>query len=76
MLDIGEKIGSNETASIENTGLENLSVSFVCTNGCRMDLELAPRQVVEFTAGSSEAKIVLHQGDPSSLLIIKPESAS
>lgn len=76
MLDIGEKIGSDETTSIENTGSEKLSVSFICGNACRLDLELVPGQVVEFTAGSSEARIVLHHGDPTNLLIVKPESAS
>lgn len=76
MLDIGEKIGSDETASIENTGSEKLSVSFICSNGCRLDIELVPGQVVEFTAGSSEATVVLHHGDPSNLLIVKPESAT
>lgn len=76
MLDIFEKIGSTETASIENTGLEELSISFICSNGCRIDFELIPGQVMAFTAGSSEAKIVLHHGDPSKLLITKPESAS
>lgn len=76
MLDVCENVGSDETASIENAGSEKLSISFICSNGCRLDFELVPGQVVEFTAGSSEAKIVLHHGDPSNLLIIKPESAS
>ena len=76
MSDIGEKISFGETANIENTGSEKLSVSFICNNGCRLDLELVPDQVVEFTAGSCDAKVVLHHGDPSSLLIVKPESAS
>lgn len=56
MLDIGEKIGSDETASIENTGSEKLSVSFICGNGCRLDLELVPGQAVEFTAGQFRGK--------------------
>lgn len=76
MPDTNEKIGSEETASIENTGSKYLSISLICSNGCRVDVELMPGQVLEFTAGSSEAMVILHHGDPANLLIIKPESAS
>lgn len=76
MPDIHEKIGAEETASIENTGSGNLSISLICNNGCRIDFDLVPGQVLEFTAGNSEAKVILHHGDPENLLIIKPESAS
>ena len=75
-VDMSEHIGSGETASVENAGPEKLSVSFVCSNGCRLDMDLMPGQVVEFTAGSSDARIILHGGDPASLFIVKPESAS
>jgi hypothetical protein len=74
--DISEKISAGETASIENTHSEKLSISLICINDCRVDIELAPGQVLGFSAGSSDAKIVLHHGDPANLLIIKPESAS
>ena len=71
-----QTIKSGQTASIENTHSEELSISLICINGCRVDIELAPGQVLEFSAGSSDAKVVLHHGDPANLLIIKPESAS
>lgn len=76
MTEVEEKFSAGETASIENTHSEKLSISLLCGKECRVDIELAPGQVVEFAAGSSEAKLVLHHGDPANLLIIKPESAS
>lgn len=69
-------ISAGDTASIENTHSEASAISLVCSSCCRVDMELAPGQVLEFTAGSSDAKVVLHHGDPANLLIIKPESAS
>mgnify|MGYP006944210726 CR=1 FL=1 len=74
--DINEIIVAGETASIENTHSEELSISLICSNGCQVDIELAPDQVLGFFAGNSNAKVVLHHGDPANLLIIKPESAS
>lgn len=74
--DISQNIRATETASIENTGSQNLSLGLICSNGCRVDIDLVSGQVLEFTAGSSDATIVLHHGDPANLLIIKPESAS
>lgn len=76
MKEIEEIISAGETASIENTHSEKLSISLLCGKDCRVGIELAPGQVVEFAAGDSDAKLVLHHGDPANLLIIKPESAS
>jgi hypothetical protein len=76
LIDLNETISADETASIENTHSEKLSISLICTNGCRVDIDLAPGQVLGFSAGSSNAKVILHHGDPANLLIIKPESAS
>ena len=76
LIDLNETISADETASIENTHSEKLSISLICINGCRVDIDLAPGQVLGFSAGSSNAKVVLHHGDPANLLIIKPESAS
>lgn len=76
ITDINEIISAGDTASIENTHSEKLSISLICSNGCRVDIELAPDQVLGFSAGNSNAKVVLHHGDPANLLIIKPESAS
>lgn len=74
--DIKEIISAGETAGIENTHTEKLSISLICDNDCRVSVELMPGQILEFSAGSSNAKVVLHHGDPAKLLIIKPESAS
>jgi hypothetical protein len=74
--DIDETISAGDAASIENTHSEAMSISLVCSNGCRVGIELVPSQVLEFAAGNTDAKVVLHHGDPAKLLIIKPESAS
>ncbi|NVK41365.1 MAG: hypothetical protein HWE39_08980 [Oceanospirillaceae bacterium] len=74
--DIHETIGAGEMASIENTYSKELSVSLLCGNGCRVDMELAPGQVVQLSAGAENTQVILHNGDPVNLLIIKPESAS
>lgn len=74
--DLDELISAGDTASIENTHTEKLSISLISSNGCRVDIELVPGQVLELTAGSASARVVLHHGDPNNLLIIKPESAS
>lgn len=71
-----EKIAAGEKATIENIHREVLSISLINDSGCELEIELRPGQVVGFSAGSSDAKVVLHHGDPSGLLIIKPELAS
>ena len=76
LTDINEAISAGETASIENTDTEKLSISLICSNDCRVGIELEPGQILAFSAGSANAKVVLHHGDPAKLLIIKPESAS
>ena len=70
--DTNESIAAGETASIENTRSAPLSISLVSENGCKVDLELAPAQVLNFTAGDANAQLVLHNGDPSCLRVIKP----
>ena len=76
VTDVNETISAGDTASIEKIHSEELSISLICNDDCRVDIELAPGQVLQITAGSSDAKLVLHHGDPANLLIIKPESAS
>ena len=71
-----EKIPAGEKASIENTQSTGISISLISDSGCHVEIELMPGQVVGFAAGSSDAELVLHHGDPAGLLIIKPESAS
>ncbi|MWJ28551.1 hypothetical protein GPM19_10085 [Halomonas sp. ZH2S] len=67
-----EKIFSDETASIENTASIPLSISLVSDSGCQVEMELKPGQVINFSAGSMDANVILHNGDPANLLVIKP----
>ena len=76
VTDYIETISAGDTASIENTHSEELSISIVCNNDCRLDIKLAAGQILGLSAGNSDAKVVLHDSDPANLLIIKPESAS
>jgi hypothetical protein len=70
--DTNETIAAGETASIENTRSAPLSISLLSENGCKVELELAPAQILNFSAGDANATLVLHEGDPASLRIIKP----
>lgn len=76
VTDVSETISAGDTASIENTHSKELSISIISGNDCRVDIKLAPGQILGFSAGNSDAKVVLHHGDPANLLIIKPETAS
>ena len=76
VTDFIETISAGDTASIENTHSEELSISIICSNDCRLDIKLAAGQILGLSPGSSDAKVVLHDSDPANLLIIKPESAS
>lgn len=71
-----EKFMAGETASIENIHSRALSISLNCEDGSKLTLELAPGQVIGFTAGQCNAELLLHDGDPSCLRVIKPENAS
>ena len=76
VTDIFETISAGNTASIENTHSERLSISIISSDDSRVDIELAPGQTLGLSAGDSDMKIVLHHGDPANLLIIKPDSPS
>ncbi|MBS3803253.1 MAG: hypothetical protein KGY54_01810 [Oleiphilaceae bacterium] len=71
-----ENILPGETASIENTDAEPLFISVTCDRGCCLEMELMPGQAVTFSSGDLDAQVMLHSGDPSNLLVIKPESPS
>lgn len=70
-----EKIRAGDKASIENTKKKPLAISLLSDSGCEIEFELMPGQVVGFSAGTTDAQVILHQGDPAALLIIKPETA-
>lgn len=71
-----EEIPAGDVVSIEHSQSTGIHISVHCDGGSRFDIELAPGQVLGFTAGDEGAKIFLHDGDPSALLIIKPETAA
>jgi len=74
--DTNQTISAGDTVSIENTSSEPTSISVICSECCRVDIELAPGQDFEFTAGNSDAEVVVHHADPANILIIEPESPS
>ena len=71
-----EKVMAGETASIENIHSSALSISLDGEDGSKVSLDLAPRQIMTFTAGQANVQLTLHRGDPNGLRIIKPENAS
>jgi hypothetical protein len=71
-----ELILAGEKATIENTLSSALSVSLFGNDGSEFEIEMMPGQIVGVAAGSTDVQVVLHKGDPSGLLIIRPQSAS
>jgi hypothetical protein len=71
-----ETISAGETASVENVTANALSVSLQGSHGSHIELELLPGQIIGVGAGNDEIRILLHEGDPADLLVIKPENAS
>jgi hypothetical protein len=69
-----ETILAGDTASIENTHTAALAICLTSENGCKLELELVPGQILNFAAGTANAELVLHRGDPAGLRIIKPET--
>lgn len=74
--DLFDEIHAGDTVSIENSDKSELQISLICQSGCQFDFELLPGQSMGFSAGAVGAKIVLRKGNPSGLLLIKPETAS
>jgi hypothetical protein len=74
--DYFDMISSGERASVENVTKTALSISLLGSNGASIELDLLPGQIIGLSAGSDETRILLHEGDPAGLLVIKPESAS
>lgn len=71
-----DEIPGGETVSIENSKDVGLQIRLVCNSGSEFNFELLPEQALGFTADREGAKIFLVEGDPKSLLIIKPETAT
>jgi hypothetical protein len=71
-----EKVMAGETASIENIHASALSISLNSEDGCKVALDLAPGQVLGFTAGKANVELTLHDGDPGGLRVIKPGTST
>jgi hypothetical protein len=71
-----DKVLAGETASIENVHSSALAISLNSEDGCKLTLDLAPGQVLGFTAGKTNVELTLHRGDPAGLRVIKPETAT
>jgi hypothetical protein len=69
-----KKIPAGEKASITNTSKQPLSIALSSESGSCLEMELLPGQTIGFGAGDTDAEVILHQGDPAGLLIIKPET--
>ena len=52
VTDFIETIGAGDTASIENTHSEELSISIICGDDCRLDIKLAAGQILGLSTGS------------------------
>ena len=71
-----EKVMAGETATIENVHAAALSISLYSEDGWKVALDLAPGQVLGFTAGKADADLTLHSGDPAGLRVIKPGTST
>lgn len=71
-----EELRPHDTVGIENTRDAELSISILAADGARLNMALAPGQVIEFSTGASDAKIILRDGDPAGLLVVKPDTPS
>lgn len=71
-----EELRSGDTVAIENTRNSEISLSIMTGDDARLNMALAPGQVLDFTAGASDARIILREGDPAALLVVKPDTPS
>ncbi|MGQ9424428.1 hypothetical protein ACXYTJ_00590 [Gilvimarinus sp. F26214L] len=71
-----EALHPGDTVVLENTADAALSIDLVSDDGCNVKLDLAAGQQLEFSAGGSHARVILRNGDPAALLVIKPELPS
>lgn len=71
-----EEFWPGDTVSIENTREGELPISITLANGARLQMGLAPGQMIEFATGDSDARIMVHEGDAADLLIVRPELPS
>ncbi len=71
-----EELRPGDSVVLENTRKSEISISIVTADDARLNMALAPGQVVEFTSGAQSARIILREGDPAALLVVKPDTPS
>lgn len=71
-----ETILSGDKANIENTGKSKVALKLVSSDGYQVEIELEPGQVIGFTSGPANVEVIITNGEPEKILIIKPEAAS
>ena len=65
--DAFEIIHAGEFATLENKQDAPLSIRIVLSEKSCLKLALQPKQIVEFSAGASDARVVLHEGPSEAL---------
>lgn len=69
-----EEIEPGDNASVENRSSGNLAICIRTGDGARVEMSLAPAQVVQVIAGEKAARVVLLEGDVADLLVVKPDT--
>lgn len=68
-----EIIHPGDTATVENVSDRPLNVTVAMAAGASITLEMKPKQTLEVSPGEARAEIILHDGDPSELLVVQPD---
>ena len=68
-----DEIQAGHTATIENTGAKPVAIGIEIADS-RLEMELAAGQMVEVATGESGGRVSLRKGDPSALLVIRPDT--
>lgn len=71
-----DELRPGDAVVLENTRKTEIAISIVTADETRLDMALVSGQVVEFTCGAQNARIILREGDPAALLIVKPDTPS
>ncbi|MCW8195797.1 hypothetical protein F6455_13465 [Proteobacteria bacterium 005FR1] len=71
-----EEIRPGDTVTVENTRESPYSIRVCAADGTQLNMALQPGQMIEFSAGQSQARILLRDSDPSGLLVVQPHQAT
>jgi hypothetical protein len=69
-----EEVRPGDTVSVENVQQSALAVTVVTGDGSRLTLHLRPGQTLQLVAGEASARVLLREGDPAGLLVVKPDT--